>query len=161
MYRSGAVGALLDIYEQEITGLKKLIAGIPDMALPIITDAQTADETCKSVQAILTHLVHSGYGYATSIHQLKESNRERPPRKEYFTVSEYVTALDGVFAYTENVFGNISDDELEQLDNSQKIKTGWGQLYDIEQLMEHAITHVMRHKRQIERIIHNGLIQLQ
>jgi hypothetical protein len=28
--------------------------------------------------------------------------------------------------------------------------TSWGQLYDIEQLMEHAIVHVLRHRRQIE-----------
>jgi uncharacterized damage-inducible protein DinB len=158
MYRTGAVGALLDIYEQEIAVLKKLVAGIPNKALLVITDAQTTDESCRSVQAILTHVVHSGHGYANLIHQWKGNGGERPPKKIYFTIQEYLTGLDGVFAFTEKVFQNITDDELEQLDDSLKIKTGWNQLYDIEQLMEHAITHVMRHKRQIERIIHNGLI---
>ena len=34
-----------------------------------------------------------------------------------------------------------------------KIKTRWGQLYDVDQLFEHAIVHVLRHRRQIERFI--------
>jgi hypothetical protein len=38
MYRQGAVGALLDIYEQAISDLKKVIENIPDNALTIITD---------------------------------------------------------------------------------------------------------------------------
>ena len=41
--------------------------------------------------------------------------------------------------------------ELEQPDNSLKIKSGWGQSYDIEQMTEHAIVHVLRHRRQIEK----------
>ncbi len=50
------------------------------------------------------------------------------------------------------MFNGIQDPELRQLDNSLKIKTGWGQLYDIEQMMEHAIVHILRHKKQIEKI---------
>ena len=44
IYRQGAVGALLDIYEQAISDLKKVIEDIPDNALTIILDPQTADE---------------------------------------------------------------------------------------------------------------------
>ena len=71
MYRQGAVGALLDIYEQAISDLKKVIEVIPDKAMTIITDRQTTDENCKSIQAILSHVVSAGYGYATSIHNLR------------------------------------------------------------------------------------------
>jgi hypothetical protein len=31
--------------------------------------------------------------------------------------------------------------------------TGWGQHYDIEQMMEHAIVHVLRHRRQVEKFV--------
>jgi hypothetical protein len=31
--------------------------------------------------------------------------------------------------------------------------TAWGQVYDFEQFMEHAIVHVLRHRRQIERFL--------
>ena len=151
-YRQGAVGALLDIYEQAISDFKKVIEDIPDDALTIITDSQTTDENCKSVQSILSHVAHSGYGYATSIHNLKGNNITRPAKTFHVTLKEYAEDLTNVFAYTENIFKEINDNELEQFDNSLKIKTGWGQWYDIEQMTEHAIVHILRHKRQIERI---------
>jgi uncharacterized damage-inducible protein DinB len=151
MYRTGAVGALLDIYEQAISDLKKVIEPIPDHALTIIVDTQTMDEDCKSIQTILSHVVHSGFGYAASIHNLKGPAAQRPAKAFHTTVQAYLDDLTAVFTYTENVFENIGDSELEQFDNSRKIKTGWGQWYDIEQMMEHAILHMLRHKRQIEK----------
>ena len=38
------------------------------------------------------------------------------------------------------------------------INAGWGPTYDVEQLLEHAIVHVLRHRRQIEKFMHRGLI---
>ena len=159
MQRQGAVGALLDIYEQAIAALKKVIEDIPDHALTLITDPQTTDENCRSIQTILSHVVHAGYGYATSIHQLKNQNIKRPDKTFHTTIREYLDDLNDVFNYTENVFKQLKNDELEQLDNALKIKTGWGQLYDTEQLAEHAIVHIFRHKRQIENIKQNILSQ--
>ena len=152
IYRQGAVGALLDKYEQTNTYLKKVIEDIPDNALTIIIDPQTTDENCKSIQTILSHVVHSGYGYATGIHNLKGYNDTRPGKTYHLTIKEYVEDLTKIFTYTENIFKEIKDSELEQFDNSLKIKAGWGQLYDIEQMVEHAIVHILRHKRQIDKI---------
>lgn len=156
MSRKGAVGALLDLYEQAISALKDVIADIPDGALTTITDPQTTDKHCKSVQGILAHVVSSGYGYATSITNLKGNNVKRPDLVYRFTVKEYLTDLTAVFAYTENIFTHIEDSELEQYTNALKIKTSWGQRYDIEQITEHAIVHIMRHRRQIENIKQKG-----
>jgi uncharacterized damage-inducible protein DinB len=158
IYRQGAVGALLDIYEQTIADLRKVIEGIPDHALTIITDPQTSDNNCKSLQTILSHVVNSGYGYATSIYNLKGYDNKRPDKSFHLTIREYLEDLDQVFDYTETIFKEVKDDELEAFDNLLKMKTGWGQWYDIEQLTEHAIVHVLRHKRQIERIKRNGLL---
>ncbi len=157
MYRQGAVGALLDIYEQAISDLKKVIENIPDNALTIITDPQTTDENCKSIQTILSHVVHSGYGYATNIHNLKGYNIKRPDKTFHLTIKEYLEDLTNVSTYTENIFKEIKDYELEQFDDSLKIKTPWGQLYDTEQMTEHAIVHILRHKRQIDKIKSNSL----
>lgn len=150
--RQGAIGALLDIYEQAISDFKEVIEDIPDNALTIITDPHTTDENCRSIQAILSHVVHSGYGYATGIHNLKGDNISRPDKSFHLTTREYSEYLNNVFIFTENVFKEIKESELEQLNNALKIKTGWGQVYDIEQMMEHAIVHILRHKRQIEKI---------
>ncbi|BFM44124.1 hypothetical protein CFS9_27650 [Flavobacterium sp. CFS9] len=152
MNRPGAVGALLDIYEQAITDLQNVIQTIPDNVLTDIIDEKTTNEDCKSIQAILSHVVSAGYSYAISIHNGKGHVMERPNRIFHVTIAEYLNDLTNVFLFTENVFREIKDDELEQYDDSLKIKTGWGQLYDIEQLTEHAIVHILRHKRQIEKI---------
>ncbi len=152
MYRPGAIGALLDIYKQAIDELKQVIADIPDDALNLIIDHQTQDENCKSIQAILSHVVSSSHGYATSIYNLKGHNIKRQQNIFRLTIKEYLQDLDIAFTFTEKVFNGIQDPELRQLDNSLKIKTGWGQLYDIEQMMEHAIVHILRHKKQIEKI---------
>lgn len=151
-YRPGAVGALLDIYENVISDLKKLIAGIPDSALTTLIDPTTTDENCKSLQAILSHVVHSGFGYATSIHNLGRHKIDRPPKIFHTAIEKYTADLTRIFTFTENVFKEIKDHELEQADNSLKIKSNWGQLYDIEQMTEHAIVHILRHTRQIERL---------
>lgn len=150
--RKGAVGALLDIYEQAISDMVAVIEDIPDSDLVINVDLMTTDENCKSLQAILSHVVHSGYGYATGIHNFGGDNIERPEKVFRLSIKEYTQDLTNVFDYTQNVFKEINDDELEQLDHSLKIKTGWGQSYDIEQMMEHAIVHVLRHSRQIAKL---------
>ncbi len=121
----------------------------PIVLYSLYVDPETNDENCKSLQAILSHVVHSGYGYATGIHNLREDNIQRPEKAFHLSIKEYTQDLTNVFDYTQNVFKEINDDELEQLDHSLKIKTGWGQYYDIEQMMEHAIAHILRHNRQI------------
>ncbi|WP_431244549.1 DinB family protein [Flavobacterium sp. P21] len=152
MNRQGAVGALLDIYEQAINDLKDVIKTFSDNALTKITDEKTTNEDCKSIQTILSHVVRSGYIYAINIQNLKGHTIDRPEKVFHSTIEEYLNDLNNVFEYTENVLREIKDNELEQYDNSLKMMTSWGQLYDIEQLMEHAIVHVLRHKRQIEKI---------
>ncbi|OQP59723.1 damage-inducible protein DinB [Niastella vici] len=150
-YRTGAIGALLDEYERAISDLKRVIAPVSDRELVAIVDPHTNDDNCRSIQTILTHVVHSGYGYATSIYNLKGYNKVRPEKKGCLTIAEYLTELDGVIVFTENVFGEFTDNDLEEFNNDKKIKAGWGQVYDIEQMMEHAIVHILRHRRQLEK----------
>lgn len=150
-YRKGAVGALLDEYERAIDDLKKVIADVDDTTLIKIVDPDTTNDSCRSFQTILSHVVHSGYGYATSIHNLKGHNMPRRAKSFHPTVQEYLADLTGVFTFTEQVLQEFKDDELEQFDPALKIKAGWGQLYDVEQMMEHAIVHILRHRRQIEK----------
>jgi uncharacterized damage-inducible protein DinB len=153
IYRPGATGALLDEYERAIAELIKVIETIPDPLLPMIMDPDTKDEDCRSFQTILSHVVHSGYGYATHIHNLKGFPMTRPEKVFHRTIKEYVTDLGTLFSFTENVFRDIKDSDLEKPDETLKIKTAWGAVYDIEQMMEHAIVHILRHRRQIERLL--------
>lgn len=151
--RSGAIGALLDEYERALQELQQVLTAFPDATLPRITDPHTPDENCRSVQTILTHVVSSGYGYATSIHNLKGPIRERPAKVPRLTIREYQQDMQAVLAFTEEVLSRFTDPELEELTETRKILTGWGQRYDVEQLLEHAIVHVLRHRRQLEKLI--------
>jgi hypothetical protein len=38
------------------------------------------------------------------------------------------------------------------------INSRWGVVYTVEGLLEHAVVHVLRHRRQIEKFIWRGLI---
>jgi hypothetical protein len=38
------------------------------------------------------------------------------------------------------------------------INSRWGTVYDLEGLLEHAIVHLLRHRRQIEKFIWQGKI---
>ena len=153
LLRTGAKGALLDEYLGAIRDLEAVLATIPDRTLTKVADENTDDENCRSIQTVLSHVVHAGYGYATSIYNLNGPALVRPEKQFHNTVESYLKDLADMFAFTEKVFGHFEDDELERNDNNVKIMTGWGQIYDIEQLTEHAIVHILRHRRQIERFV--------
>ncbi len=152
-YREGAIGALLDEYERALAEFNKLIETIPDPALTIILDPKTADANCRSIQTILTHVVFAGYGYATYIHNVRGYNKERPDKIFHLSIPEYVQDLNAVFSFTVNIFGEFNDGELHGTDDLLKINTHWGETYNIEQITEHAIVHILRHRRQIERFM--------
>jgi hypothetical protein len=151
VHKTGSKGALLDEYEKAILELIHVITDISDLDLVEIVDNETMDPDCKSIQGILTHVVHSGFGYAHYIYTYKGNKNERPARAAYSAASEYIEDLKKIIPFNRIVFEGIVDAELEEFDNDLKIKVPWGQSYDIEQLMEHAIVHILKHRRQIER----------
>lgn len=150
-YREGAKGALLDEYERAILDLQQVISDISNQHLTRLVDAHTKDEDCRSVQTILSHVVRSGNAYAVIIRNHKGYHDTFPERKFHTSSQEYHQDLSRMFQFTEGIFQEIDNNELEQPDHSKKMMSTWGQLYDIEQLMEHAIVHILRHRRQIEK----------
>lgn len=152
-HRTGAKGALLDIYEWTIRNLQKDIRDLRENELVRIRDANTTDENCRSIQTVLTHVVHAGYGYAVAMQNRNQGTLVRPDKILHTDTRDYLADLDRLFEYTENVFESIREDELEEYVEERKMKTNWGQHYDIEQLMEHAIVHILRHHRQILKFI--------
>ena len=150
-YRPGAVGALLDEYEKAIFELQQVINVISDQELIKIVDSITIDINCKSIQTILSHVVRSGYTYAIYIRNLGGQKIDYPKSLFHFSIKDYQKDLNDVLIFTTETLNTINNNQLEQLDNSKKIITSWGQVYDIEQIMEHAIVHILRHRRQIEK----------
>jgi uncharacterized damage-inducible protein DinB len=150
---NGAMGALLDEYEKAINELIFVVKDISPAQLPIIVDHQTKDEDCRSIQTILTHVIRAGYAYATYIrnHQGEKLTFQKPDLLD--SSKKYIVAFKEMFQFTEKVFADYPNITLEEKDSSLKMLVSWGQLYDTEQLMEHAIVHILRHRRQIERFL--------
>ncbi len=149
----GGVKALLDEYKKAINELNSIIKPLNEHNLLMVVDNETNDPDCKSIQTILTHIVCSGYGYTIYIENSLGLNKSRLERETYDNVEQYISQLNLMFAYCENFFKKNTHLTIEQTDNSKKIKVNWGQQYDIEQLLEHAIVHVLRHRRQISNFI--------
>ena len=150
---NGAIGALLDEYERAITELQLIVKGVSLSQLTMIVDPDTNDSDCRSIQTILTHVVSSGYYYATAIRQSLGEEVTFIEREMLDNSQAYHQALNKMFAYNAQLFDDYPNMKIEEMEVAKKILTRWGQRYDPEQLLEHAIVHVLRHRRQIERFL--------
>jgi uncharacterized damage-inducible protein DinB len=147
---AGAKSALIDEYARAVSELKAVLRGVSNEALCQIVDLETKDEDCRSIQTILSHVVRAGYGYAIAVRKWKGEELDYRPRKPLPTAAAYAAALDAVMAYNEQLFHDYPDLKLEEYNPTAKFKVTWGQFYDVEQIFEHAIVHILRHRRQIE-----------
>lgn len=148
---NGAIGALLDEYEKALDELIVTISNLNQEALTGIIDSETKDEDCKSIQNILTHVVQSGYTYVVEIRKWLGENIEYRNKIKLLTAEGYKLALEEMFKFNEKLFFDYPNLELCEYNPNKKINVRWGQNYDIEQLLEHAIVHILRHRRQIEK----------
>lgn len=147
---NGAIGALLDEYEKVITELTSTISKLKQNELELIVDHETEDENCRSIQTILSHVVESGFAYAIEIRKWLGEDLDYREKETLGSAQAYNSALHTMFSYTEKLFKDYPDITLAEFDVNRKIKVRWGQSFDVEQLMEHAIVHILRHRRQIE-----------
>lgn len=150
-FRTGAVGALLDEYERAAREFQSLIGETGEAAFTEIRDRETADEDCRSIQSVSRHVVMAGYSYANYIRQ-HFSMPFQPVPREPLAYAEASAAIDEMLAYTAEALEGkweIGDDEVGKV----VIKSRWGVVYDLEQLLEHAIVHVLRHRRQVEKFL--------
>jgi len=161
-YRTnGAIGALLDEYERAVGELQALIQTVTPAQLVAIADPHTNNPDCRSIQTVLSHVVRAGYAYANYIrsHQGEQPVPKAGEILDFVATSSAGEALTAMFQYTEKVFIDYPELPLEVFPEDQKILVRWGQRYDVEQLMEHAIVHILRHRRQIERFLANFVLK--
>ena len=150
-YRKGGVGAMMDEYERAAGELKRVLAQTSEENFNRIVDTETKDDDCRSIQTIMTHVVRAGYGYADYIRTAFSIPSTRP---ESVPVAhrEAVEKIDAFLAYTAQTLEGkweMTDEEIQAV----AMKARWGPNYDLEQLLEHAIVHILRHRRQVERFL--------
>jgi uncharacterized damage-inducible protein DinB len=146
----------MDEYERAASELERLIERIPEDDFVRVVDSQTKDDDCRSVQTIMSHVVRAGYGYADYIREQFSIASNRPQPK-LLSRQESLEQLDAALRYTAQTLEGkweMSDEEI----SGTVIKSRWGAVYDVEGLLEHAIVHILRHRRQVEKFIWQGLI---
>jgi uncharacterized damage-inducible protein DinB len=157
-YRNGAIGALMDEYERAASELTRLIEQIPEDDFVRVVDSQTKDEDCRSVQTIMSHVVRAGYGYADYIREQLSIASTRPQPK-LLSRQESLEQLGAALRYTIETLEGRWEMSAEEI-SAIVINSRWGVVYDVEGLLEHAVMHILRHRRQIEKFIWQGKITL-
>ena len=152
---TGGIAALLDEYKRAINDLIEVVKPLQNQQLVKMVDANAEDEDCKSIQTILTHVIASGLVYTIEIEKHNGFIKSYPEKLLLNSTNEYISELNQMFEYCKAFFARHPIINISEHDNSKKIKVRWGQTYDIEQLLEHAILHILRHRRQIERFAKN------
>ena len=142
---------MMDEYERAVAELSGLLGRISDDEFKLVRDLETPDESCRSIQTILQHVVRAGYGYAGYIREAYGTDVKKPevPLGKRL---ESLSQLEAMLAYTVATLEGkweLSDEQIMAV----QIRSRWGAVYDLEQLLEHAIVHVLRHRRQIERFL--------
>jgi len=150
-YRPGAMGALMDEYERALREFSLTFWRLPQLSFEQVRDPDTTDEDCRSIQTIVRHVVRSGYGYAGHMRTALGTPFEKPSLPVE-TPEEGVRHLALVAACTAETFAGRwqLDDAVNQ---AIRIQSHWGPVFNLEQMFEHAIVHVLRHRRQIERFL--------
>ena len=151
-YRPGPLGALVDEYERAAADLERVLASATDEQYQRIVDPDTADEHCRSIQSIMRHVVRAGYGYVNSIRAQHFHMADTAPEPADLGRQAAIQALRKVVEYTEETFeGRWHMTDQEVCDTM--VTTRWGVTTTMEFLMEHAVVHILRHRRQIEKFL--------
>jgi uncharacterized damage-inducible protein DinB len=157
-YRNGAIEALMDEYERAAADLTRLIEQIPEEDFVRVVDTQTKDEDCRSAQTIMLHVVRAAYGYADYIREQFAIASTRP-QPRLLSRRESLEQLDAALNYTVQTLEGKWEMSGEEISKTV-INSRWGAVYDVEGLLEHAVVHILRHRRQLEKFIRQGEINM-
>ncbi len=148
---AGPFGGLLDEYARAAEDFCKAVESVSVEAF--LRQHDSPDPDCRSIQAVCLHVLNSARGYANYLRKARnlavpEIARHSAPDLSIPLATR--SMLAAALRYTEaSVDGiqNATDAEILAL----SIRVSWGPTLDPELLLEHAIVHLLRHRRQIER----------
>lgn len=151
IFRPGALGALMDEYERALVDLLRMLEPMTQDTFVAMRDCETPDEDCRSIHTVVIHVVRSGYAYVGYLRSGLGLDFERPAF-EVDTPADGIRHLVAMAACTVATFEDrwtLSDEVIE----GARIQSRWGPVFNLEQMFEHAIVHVLRHRRQLERFL--------
>ena len=150
-YREGAIGALMDEYEKASIELASIIEKLSQSEFEKILDSTTEDEDCRSVRTIISHVIRSGYGYANSIRRATNQT-EIKPEFQTNNPKEALINFDKMLKYTEETLEDKWKMSYDDIFNTVVFASD-GTKSNLEARLEHAIVHILRHRRQLEKLL--------
>src|SRR5262245_6629261 len=145
--------AALALAEENETARRDLYALLP--RFPGASFATGNVETEDNVRGILCHVTFSIYSYSCWMRRVrglldpeqeKKDKQDLLERVRSFTRGEeFDEASRWATAHYNETLAGVRKDELEQ-----EYKSNWGETISIELMMEHALVHLLRHRRQLQ-----------
>jgi CRP-like cAMP-binding protein len=151
----GWVGALLDEYARAAGDLCRVVEALP--AEEFARERESADPDARSIRAVCEHVASAATGYAHYVRRMQGlpaplpgSPERRAERRDVPTPDALRPALAEALRGTEEAAEGLrSRTEAELL--AMTLKVSWGAVHDPESILEHAVVHLLRHRRQVER----------
>lgn len=150
-YRKGAVGAMMDEYERAVDELMTIVTTAGAEAYVFIADSETENEECRSIQTMVSHVVDAGYAYMNDLRPLFSMDVE-PYEFALIEFAKLPGEMEKMLEYTIATLEGRWELGYAEIDEIVRVSPS-GYRQDLEQLLEHAIVHVLRHRLQTEKFL--------
>jgi hypothetical protein len=151
---AGAMGALMDEYARAAELLCAFAETISSTSFE--AEREGADPWTVSPRAICSHVRRAALGYANDIRRARGlPHKDREPGLPQGAIhvtapSELRPALVEALHYTEGALEGLYEASEEEI-SKITFEVPWGPTFDPDMLLEHAVMHLLRHRRQLER----------
>jgi hypothetical protein len=149
--RSGPFGALMDEYARAAEGFCRVVETFDGTRFEMVRASN--DPGTASPHVVCAHVCGAAHRYAHYIRQARHvdfvDRYELDPSQ-----LEQPSDVRGVLAEAVLIMEETVEPLLHLTDQGIQALTfrvRWGPLYDPEMLLEHAVCHLLRHRRQLER----------
>ena len=147
----GMFGALMDEYARAAVDLCGVVESFDAAAFAQSRDSK--DPNTASPRAIALHIYGAARRYSDYIRKVRglpHDDRFMPAEGAITRPGDLRGRLAEAMRYTEGALEGLHEMTEEDM-MALKFTVRWGPTYDPEMILEHAIVHLLRHRRQLER----------
>ena len=109
------------------------------------------EKEMKQVLQICTHVVYCEYTYANYLRRAYTTYSRRKVEVRLESLKDVEEAMRTARNYFQQSVEYLKQVPVAEL--REQFVTSWGQRFDCEQMIEHAIVHLLRHQNQIQQIL--------
>jgi len=146
---SSPMRSMLDEYARAIVDLERVVAPMTDAQYTASTPL--SNDTFPTLKVMMEHVIGASHSYTNYIEDALEGvdRGRRQPAFDFATPATAMTSLWSSFDHMIDVLDAASDFNEDQI-FKLSFTARWGEHFNLEQILEHAICHILRHRRQVE-----------